>query len=290
MINIPQSLDFTWEQIGSVRPDKLSNTRNQLHHVVQFVAAAGKYLTQSIPDDSHTSMMWHKDLNSFSGIELNDADQLRVAIEPANLTLMILQYKKEIRDKMVLDGQTEDIVLIWLKEALARQGVNTSTLKLSMHYDIPDHAVADGQPYSLQPAEEFHALALYFANAAAVLETVQQKIADAGPVRCWPHHFDIATLIKLDNRRSGKDARTIGVGLSPGDTAYHEPYFYVSPWPYPDTNREFPGLKGKGKWHTTGWVGAVLPAVQFWQTENQREQITEFVLSALQGSELLLQK
>ena len=41
----------------------------------------------------------------------------------------------------------------------------------------------------------------------------------------------------------------IGVGLSPGDTYYAEPYWYVSPYPYPGLE-DLPVLDGSGFWHT----------------------------------------
>jgi hypothetical protein len=75
-------------------------------------------------------------------------------------------------------------------------------------------------------------------------------------VRCWPHHFDIATLIDVSRGASG-EARTIGVGLSPGDASYPEPYFYVTPWPAP-ADPALMALPGGGAWHRAGWFGAVL--------------------------------
>ena len=49
------------------------------------------------------------------------------------------------------------------------------------------------------------------------------------------------------------------MGLSPGDSSYGEPYFYVTPWPYPDSPAP-PPLPAGAAWHRTGWFGAVLTA------------------------------
>jgi hypothetical protein len=46
--------------------------------------------------------------------------------------------------------------------------------------------------------------------------------------------------------------------MTPGDEANHEPYYYVTPWPYPK-EPPTPSLT-RGAWHTAGWFGAVLPA------------------------------
>ena len=78
-------------------------------------------------------------------------------------------------------------------------------------------------------------------------------------MRCWPHHFDVASLITLDAGADAEEARTIGVGFSPGDGSYDQPYFYVTPWPYPEAD-DLPSLAGGAHWHTEGWIGAVLTA------------------------------
>lgn len=46
--------------------------------------------------------------------------------------------------------------------------------------------------------------------------------------------------------------------LSRGDGGIDQPYAYVLPWPSPDP-ASLPTLP-LGRWHTGGWVGAVLTA------------------------------
>ena len=48
-----------------------------------------------------------------------------------------------------------------------------------------------------------------------------------------------------------------GAGMTPGDGEYAQPYFYVTPWPYPDIAKLAP-LREPAFWHTQGWVGAVI--------------------------------
>jgi len=83
---------------------------------------------------------------------------------------------------------------------------------------------------------------------------------------------------------------TIGVGLSPGDASYNEPYWYVSPSPYPDTT-SLPALDGNGFWHSQHWVGAVLPTSRLTETvstETQQQQVEAFFSAALKMSTTLL--
>jgi hypothetical protein len=70
-------------------------------------------------------------------------------------------------------------------------------------------------------------------------------------VRVWSHHFDLDTVIVL-----GGEA-TIGLGLSPGDEFYAEPYLYVLPSSWPE-GKEAPGLGAPAEWRTENWTGAVL--------------------------------
>ena len=97
----------------------------------------------------------------------------------------------------------------------------------------------------------------------------------------------MATLIMLPGTKNDTPL-TVGVGLSPGDTSYDEPYWYVSPYPYPDT-ANLPPLAGDGFWHTQHWVGAVLTASRLTQDISITEQQVEsFIDSAVSASIYLL--
>jgi hypothetical protein len=122
-----------------------------------------------------------------------------------------------------------------------------------------------------------------------LLEAVRHR-EGSDEVRCWPHHFDVATLLTLDDA-PGESARSIGIGMSPGDASYDEPYFYVTPWPYPSAKTELPQLEGGGIWHTHGWTGAVLRGTTLADavdTPAQLAQVTAFVDSALRACRSVL--
>lgn len=104
-------------------------------------------------------------------------------------------------------------------------------------YELPPAAAAIGT-YSVDGmSRELVCLAAWFALADAVLRDFAEGHADIrpgpSPVRCWAHHFDIATYVGLEVG-DPELARAVGVGLSPGDASYEQPYFYVNPWPRPD--------------------------------------------------------
>ncbi len=97
-------------------------------------------------------------------------------------------------------------------------------------------------------------LARWFADGEALLRGVAEGWAGAAPVRVWPHHFDVGSVLPL-GPAAGESAPSIGIGLSPGDEGIDEPYLYVTPWPAPET---LPELPAGGRWHREGWTGAVL--------------------------------
>jgi hypothetical protein len=80
-------------------------------------------------------------------------------------------------------------------------------------------------------------------------------------------------LITLDAALDAEEARSIGIGLSPGDGSYDQPYFYVNPWPYPDAE-DLPPLAAGAHWHTSGWTGAVLTADRLISVPPEEQQHT----------------
>jgi hypothetical protein len=173
---------------------------------------------------------------------------------------------------LALDGKTMQQGLEWLGSELA------ATQLQGLDYDMPHHPIQDGATFRWGQPDAFNELALWFNNAARVLRDL-----DLGDVRCWPHHFDLASLITLG------DGKSIGVGMSPGDTSYDEPYWYVAPWPRPDT-ADLPELP-MGHWHSEGFVAAILTGTAITEEDEparQREKVEELIGTAVSGSKRLL--
>ncbi len=124
-------------------------------------------------------------------------------------------------------------------------------------YDLPEHPVAHGRPFSNDIRPALDELGTWFAYAAETLARVHGSEEHATPVRCWPHHFDLATLILLDPTLGAESGRSVGVGFSPGDALIDQPYWYVNAHPRPAVTL-LPRLPGGGQWNSEGWFGAVL--------------------------------
>lgn len=280
-------------------PRSLVDTRLQLHHAAQLVAALGNSLLPPVPDYSHTALSWQNDGRQnpllVSGTLLGQ-HRLRVGLDFATATLYVISQRDTQSDERLihfadhheinLNGKAFDHALTWERDAISKLGYDGAKLQPPSYKpgEFPDHAVADGKLFSINP-EQAAELARYYTLANDLLQAVASD-PQASPVRIWPHHFDIATLIALDEG-SGEEARTIGAGMSPGDGGYDQPYFYVTPYPYPPTDN-LPALP-HGSWHTEGWVGAVLTASDLIAAgPDVRQTARDFLTATIEASRGLL--
>jgi hypothetical protein len=269
----------SWRKLGEVDPKALGDARAHLHYAAQIVSGVGRTWALKEDDDSHANLEWLPSLSALKGQLPPREPALTAALDLAGLRLLLLDAQGQVQAEKRLDGLTVGEGYAWLRGELAARwsgGVGDFT---ALHYDMPDHALGRGGRFRRDEPEAFEETARWFGNAAGVLGRVRAKHG-ASPVRCWPHHFDIATLISLEGERS------LGVGLSPGDDSYSDPYFYVGPWPHPQPEK-WPGLP-LGRWHADGFVAAVLTGSELVTRANQAEDLAAFLDSAIEGSRRLL--
>jgi hypothetical protein len=237
----------SWPQVGEVDPLGLVDTRLQVHHAAQLVVSLGISFLAPTDDDSHTNLEWMPFLQGLAGRPL--AKGIRGALRLPDLSLRMLDRSNNVTATYPLLGRSNKDGYDWLRLQLQEAGEDPARLTPRKHYTIPSHPVESGASFAAD-SRSLGELAKYYEGAADSLTAFARQNPQASEVRCWPHHFDIATLVTL--RQGGP---TIGLGLSPGDEHYPEPYYYVTPYPYPAGT--LPPLPS-GTWHTAGWIGAVL--------------------------------
>jgi hypothetical protein len=251
-----------WRALGAVAPTALADARVQLHHAAQVANAAAISLLPAERDDSHTSFTWHAALGALGALvsrEIPAPRPFRIALRVAELELVALDADDAPLSAFPLDGHAQSHALAWLQAFVSRVRGDGAQVSMTRHFEIPGSPPDAAHPWHLGDGAAFRELAAWYGNADALLRAVAASEPGASPVRCWPHHFDIATLIEEPLAVDGV-RHTTGVGLSPGDESYAEPYFYVGPYPYPRTDT-LPAL-GAGHWHREGWVGAALPGTE----------------------------
>ena len=271
-----------WQAVRPEESTHLSDSRLQLHHAVQFGTAAGISFLDHRPDDSHTNLEWVPALAGLFSRVVPARTAFRIGVKPADLTLLIVTEKDQPITRYRLHGRTIVEATEWIRAQIAPLGVDAARYTLKRHYEIPGHPVAMGDSFDASERSQFEELSKWFANGASILNSLARSIHDASEVRCWPHHFDIATLIHV------APERTIGVGLEPGDQYYDEPYFYVNMRPHPAAAqaRSRP-LWGRGTWHTREWMGAVLAGSRLEGASAQEWQVREFIDSAVSACRAL---
>ena len=238
-----------WEPLGRISADALSDARLHLHHAAQIVSAVGITHLPHADDDSHTNMEWTR--GALSGHLVPGPRPFRAAIFPVSLTIALLDGDGNILESLSLFDRTLDDGYAWMAGAIARwTGTGARPLRRP-EYVLPEHHTWRGEPFRAGSAAGLEEIARWYANAGRLLTAMMPSFASSSPVRCWPHHFDIAMLLPEEN------SKTVGVGLSPGDETYPQPYWYVSPYPYPK-DPVLAGLPARGRWHQGSFFAAVL--------------------------------
>lgn len=254
----PASTDPDWTPLGQIAPTTLVGARTLAHAAVQWATRAARANLPPVSDDSHSSLIWDAHRGALCSQPLPArAKALTLGVALADLRLMVL-LDGQPEKTLALDGQTDTAAGAWVDAQLVSAGLALASpvrLPYSIGLDRPPNA-----PYEVRgEAAALEALARWYRVASATLEGVRAALAvfspGPAPARCWPHHFDIATLVPLEEG-DPEHARTVGIGVSPGDEHYAQPYAYVSPGP-PLSPTDLPSAPSPGHWHTQGFVGIV---------------------------------
>jgi len=282
-----------WQTVGKVEEQGLVDSRLQLHYAAQLAAAVGNTLVPAVADYSHTALNWFAG-GLFSG-QVEGATPFRVGLDMAKVGLIVISHTQETASGHVsqnyhlpLNGHSFADRLAALQALISELGYAGAQVQPPSYQpgEFPAHPIAEGAAFAIKE-DQAAELGRYYGNAALLLQAVSVQEAQASPVRVWPHHFDMATLVSLEPA-DGEQGRSVGVGFSPGDATYAQPYFYVTPWPYPPT-AALPALR-VGRWHTAAWVGAILTASDLLSDRHadQQARAQEFLDQAIAASHQLL--
>jgi hypothetical protein len=266
-------VDVFWRNVRRIHYMQLHVARLQAHYAAQWLARTARAFVAERPHDGHTNLGWDV---AFAGLTTHALpDGSRLGLRIADLTLAVVDGAA---DELPLDGRAEPEVRAWLGGQMNKRGFDARKLDASAPYSIPWHVITTGARYTLdEQIEPLAALAAWFANANAALGAVRKKLTASGlkapPVRCWPHHFDMDSLVALGRGRS------MGIGFSPGDEYCDEPYFYVSIWPEPPIPK-LPLLPAMAHWHTHKFLAALAPAHKILAARDQGGYVERFLDAA----------
>ncbi len=252
------------------------DSRNALHHAAQVASAlAATYLDG---DDPHVdaNLGWDLRMGAWTGHPVHG---VRAGLRPSDGSWILVRGDTVVSTRPCA-GSTTAGALAWLAQvapAYGHDGMDDRALR-PVGYGLPDHPVDHGTAFTEISGLHRAQVERWTSATATALEAVRRSNPGASSVRCWPHHFDLATLLPLDPEGSdAESARSIGVGMTPGDAGIGEIYLYVTPWPYPQARRG-PSLPAGGTWHTEGWFGATLRASA---ASGSTEAVIEFYDAAI---------
>ena len=260
-----------WRPIRGFDRARFAAARLQAHHAVQWLARGARAYVPAQPDDSHTNLGWD---DAFGGFISHASPQGgRLGLRIVDLSLVPLDPDGRPADAFALDGRRDADAREWLGRRAAAHGLDPGRLDTPLPYALP---ARPSDAYTAD-AEQLGQLATWFSNAGTALGAVRDRILarklDAPPVRCWPHHFDLDTLVTV------APGRTTGVGFEPGDDSYDEPYFYVSIYPATEVGT-LPALPPIGHWHSRNFTAAIAPAQRILAADDQGAAVAAFLRAA----------
>ncbi len=284
----------SWQLLGAVAPRDLVDARIQAHWAAQLAAGTADCFAERAEDDSHSNLGWIETLRALVGRPLGKEGSVHVGLRIQDLTVLVLDADLATLATLALGGRGLAAARGELSRLVdSRTGAAGTEIVFRGYNGMPEHDVAGSGHFDPSDSAAFAELGRWYSNAACELAKIANSAPGAADVRCWPHHFDLATLITLDGDARDGQTRTIGVGMTPGDGSYAEPYWYVTPYPYP-ADPKLGSLAGGGQWHREGWLGAVLTGSAALdcaaQPEAQRDLLRGFLQSAIESVRALLAK
>lgn len=266
-----------WRTVGAVDPLELVEARNQAHHALQLPAMAAIAFVPFREDYSHINFGWVDQLSAFVSHTIPTTQgTVQFGIRLADLTLLIL-VNGVIQSTYPMHGKTNQEARTWLLAEAETLGLPADKFADHSPSDIPDHPVATGAAYDVESyAQAMAEFCNYYGNANLLLTTMQETYRDVHPgpneVRMWPHHFDIAVLVTLEEG-DPETAKAFGFGFEPGDISCEQPYFYTYPWPRSQRPETLPELIGLGEWTAPGtWLGTWLKGTEIAQIPADEQQ------------------
>ena len=269
-----------WLPIHQNRGSQNRRASALLHRAMQWPARFARVLVAPVPDDSHESLTWSSEQRCFWSSRTDGGFRFGVSIEDPQL---LLTKDERIVSALVLEGQTDDKIALWLDGEFRRFQLPIIARNAPEPYTLPTSSLYRFKTYeTAQILDELRQFARLYANTEVLLDRASRLYRSrslglsfkASPPRLWPHHFDFA--IFADVISSDPDeSRGIGLGLAPGDEISKEDYFYSYPWPRKNLPRSIKFPK-PFRYNPKVFGGAILPVSKVLQQPAPAEVVSDF--------------
>ena len=216
-----------WEPLVPALVEGLRPEWRMQHHAAQALVEVGKGWGQPAADDGHTTMAWDGRAGALVSQGQGVRGRLRGDLRLRDLELRLAVDGEGAR-ALSLGGRTLAEAMGWTAATATALAGRPRQASVPAP-DLPDHPIADGAVFESNRARAAAIEGLY-RSTAETLTRLSQAVPAFGGARCWPHHFDLASLAVLRSDADGNMQRTLGVGLTPPDTVDESGYWYVGPW------------------------------------------------------------
>lgn len=278
---------MSWSHLYPLELSELANVRDQLHQAVQSVAAVGRHFLPASKEDENAILQWIPNPKRLAGKWIDTPKgKFRASISFSEGRVFLIDEQVKVIDSFEIHGNTFNQLMVWFEEHIGKLGLPVEDFSVNRPYELPDYPTRKKQPFDLSDMALSDAFAHYYANSRIILEKLRTVFTAAKETTVWPHHFDQAISVMLKDSGNPETSSYLGLGMSPGDNYYGQPYFYVNSWPYAEEGQLKP-LKF-GEWHHDDWVGAVFKAEQLWEAPNQPEAVMSFYREASKQLQRLL--
>ena len=270
-------MSASWQQLGSISPVELQETRIYLQYALQWVERAALSTNLEDTETSNPRLTWQPAQNGFFSQPFPDNTQIGLTLSAGEAFLTFGKANTTATDPatattpapalqtFALNGHTDAEARLWVREQIEESA--TDTTEYNDPSSLPQHPLAEGARYKLsEQRENILEIARWFSNAHMLLSTLQGK---TDSIACSLEHFSIHL------NKSGLE-----LGLSLGDIHYKQPYFYAisnPPWQsQPDFSHNL------SLFHKKDFAGFVLPSEQITHLQDQETASLEFLREASQ--------
>ena len=264
---------MNWKDIEPSDLELLKEIRIQYHQAIQSISAVGRHFLEPSPSDENATLSWNRSKHSLVG-KWVDTDHGSIRAGMSLTDAVIYLETAGTIDQFPLQGKTFGQLMVWLEEQVGRSGLPIASFSANLPYELPPYPKLGSKGFDLQAGELAAKFSYYFSNTYEVLDTLQWDFDEEGEVLVYPEHFDQALSVKLKDSGDVDTSTYVTLGMSPGDTEFAQPYFYVNSWPHVDETilKPLPA----GSWYTEDWVGGLITAEDIWPVQNQKDYLTDF--------------
>jgi hypothetical protein len=269
-----------FKRFGTAR---LTEAWREAHYASQPAAELAKSWAEEKDDDSHSSFVWFEgeDGRGLEGVPAQGQKPYRARLKLEGFELSVFDGHGRTIGDLTLAGRTVEEATAWMR-SLCEKELGDPKQASRPAPDLPDHPLGTGAAFTDDP-EGFNDLADVYAATAGVIDRLREAVPAFGEGRCWPHHFDLATLAVLATDDDGRMTKTVGFGVTPPDSVDDEGYWYVSPWTKDGVvgRPGYPDLPD-GRWVDRGGdiSMAVLPVTDLAGDAEAARRLSVFVASA----------